>query len=737
MALSKALLATLALAMAAVLAVIAFSPVGANAAAVTTEGSITDDSGQVLSGVVVDLLGPGNSAVLFTTVSGEDGSFTLVSDEGDYTLRLTTTNGRILEFASVVIDGAPVELVIFPEGEEVQVEALAPEVLIDGVTQPLEAYSVELRNGDEYQSEESAGFDPINGTIPGSVNVTAFVGDTVDITYDINLLNGQAFRVFITSVTIAGNDQISAPPIELTQTDIRVFDQDGLPLTEPWSLEITYGSPSLQAGGIAYPTFSVSRNGTNEASLALPLGPQPTGATFQTTNNNLETALNFPALTTNQPTVLLVLGAAGDVQALFDADSDGVADAVDNCPFGPNTNQADADEDGIGDACDDITPPEVTGALNANEFGWLNDAAAVITWTAVDPQPSLGLSGPSVLTAGGLNEGVATYTSPEFCDDQDNCATGDLEVRLDETPPLVTLNAPANGTSVLADDYVPPTCDASDALSGLDGTCTLIVSEPTNVGGALEITATATAADQASNITTVSSTFLVILDAEAPTIAAIADIAANEEGWRKEAVTFTFTCEDAQSGVANCPAPVTVSTEGANQFFTVAATDNAGNVGELLVSGINIDLTEPTLTFNIPETTITYSDLIVQTCEADDALSGLASLICPDESLTGADLGEGTHLLVAEAADLAGNTSSAEIAITVELTTNDILNVAAGYVADAGNQGNGLLQPLENHLASGNQENACKKLDQSKLLTSDEKEILLELIGDFFDAPCP
>jgi len=48
-----------------------------------------------------------------------------------------------------------------------------------------------------------------------------------------------------------------------------------------------------------------------------------------------------------------------------DSDGDGIPDAVDNCPFVPNPDQADSDNDGVGDACDNC--PLVANADQATD----------------------------------------------------------------------------------------------------------------------------------------------------------------------------------------------------------------------------------------------------------------------------------------------------------------------------------------------------------------------------------
>ena len=58
-----------------------------------------------------------------------------------------------------------------------------------------------------------------------------------------------------------------------------------------------------------------------------------------------------------------------------DADRDGIADPLDNCPYDPNNDQADSDGDGYGDACDRFSDLG-NGTVRDNDTGliWLKNA---------------------------------------------------------------------------------------------------------------------------------------------------------------------------------------------------------------------------------------------------------------------------------------------------------------------------------------------------------------------------
>src|SRR5205807_4242614 len=108
-----------------------------------------------------------------------------------------------------------------------------------------------------------------------------------------------------------------------------------------------------------------------------------------------------------------------------------------------------------------------------------------------------------------------------------------------------------------------------------------------------------------------------------PVITAQVSPASNAAGWNNTNVTVTFTCTDNSSGVATCPAPVTVTTEGANQVVSGTATDKAGNSASTSVS-LKIDKTPPSLTIASPANNSTVSTATVQlTGTASDALSGI------------------------------------------------------------------------------------------------------------------
>lgn len=68
-----------------------------------------------------------------------------------------------------------------------------------------------------------------------------------------------------------------------------------------------------------------------------------------------------------------------------DADSDGIPDAEDNCPYTPNPNQADTDGDGVGDACDNCIDIPNPGQEDVDLDG-IGDACDVV-YVSIDIKP--------------------------------------------------------------------------------------------------------------------------------------------------------------------------------------------------------------------------------------------------------------------------------------------------------------------------------------------------------------
>jgi hypothetical protein len=155
------------------------------------------------------------------------------------------------------------------------------------------------------------------------------------------------------------------------------------------------------------------------------------------------------------------------------------------------------------------------------------------------------------------------------------------------------------------------------------------------------------------------------VDNDPPTITASVSPSPNASGWNNSPVTITFTCSDKTSGVASCPSPITINTEGANQIFSGTATDLAGNTASASVT-VNLDMTPPTVTGSInppPDAGGYNSSAVTVNFTCADALSGVASC-SPAVSVTT----EGTTQVPGTATDVAGNTAS--ITITVNISFN-------------------------------------------------------------------
>jgi hypothetical protein len=162
------------------------------------------------------------------------------------------------------------------------------------------------------------------------------------------------------------------------------------------------------------------------------------------------------------------------------------------------------------------------------------------------------------------------------------------------------------------------THEGSDPVTATEDTAdTTLTCTATNAGG------------------TMAESFTVQRDATPPTIAASATTADGAAyappTWVNQPVTVTYSCDDATSGVASCPAPQTFGDDGEHSA-SGTATDAAGNSAGTELGPIRIDTTAPSVTasrtpaanqfgWNNTPVTVSFS--------GTDGLSGVQSCSAP------------------------------------------------------------------------------------------------------------
>jgi hypothetical protein len=245
----------------------------------------------------------------------------------------------------------------------------------------------------------------------------------------------------------------------------------------------------------------------------------------------------------------------------------------------------------------DRVKPAIEGTRTpaANGFGW-NNTNVVVAFDCEDADSGVASCSPASTTL--ENEGEGQQVTGTAIDVAGNSASATVDgVNIDKTgPKLAGAATTAPNAAGWYKHDVTVDWTAEDGLSGIDPATdpedSVITGEGDNLG-----TGAVSAADKAGNVST-ASVDGVKIDRTATTINGAPVREPNGAGWYGGEVSVAFSCSDALSGVAKCPAAKVLRDNGADQSVTSdPAEDLAGNVAAgRTVGGINIDGAAPQTT---------------------------------------------------------------------------------------------------------------------------------------------
>jgi hypothetical protein len=282
----------------------------------------------------------------------------------------------------------------------------------------------------------------------------------------------------------------------------------------------------------------------------------------------------------------------------------------------------------------------------------------------------------AALPDGALTIGLASQ------DDSGNAATATRTVTVDNTAPAVTITAPALAGGVyrtlnVAWTTVEPNVAATTAE--VDG---VAIANGGGVSAEGPHTLTVTVDDRAGNRTTVTRTFTI--DTAAPTIS----LTAPADGAHvRGPVTITFAATDPNPGAtatatldgAAITSPHTLNVEGPHTLV-VNATDAAGNPAAAVTRTFTIDNTAPTLTVTAPASGSFVRGPVTPTFSATDNFppATVSATLDGNPFLSGTPINtEGSHTLVVNAVDRAGNAAPAVTRTFVLDNTAPVISVTA------------------------------------------------------------
>jgi hypothetical protein len=262
----------------------------------------------------------------------------------------------------------------------------------------------------------------------------------------------------------------------------------------------------------------------------------------------------------------------------------------------------------------------------------------------------------------------------------------------------IPVDLPAGDTEFRADlaqqlnmliDGRPATVLAENGLADFTGTVTFEVVVPDDV----------VATSDSGLLPIVGGASPEPADTTPPASTALVDPAPGTTGWNNGPVTVHIGASDADggSGVASItvatsgsqsePATrtagnsvdVPVSAEGTTTV-TYSAADAAGNVEAPRSVTVRIDRTPPAVVFSGNAGSYTADQQVAITCQAADALSGVASTTCKPVTGPAYEFALGENSLSATATDNAGNTGSGTTSFTVTADAASVANLTVRFV---------------------------------------------------------
>ena len=292
----------------------------------------------------------------------------------------------------------------------------------------------------------------------------------------------------------------------------------------------------------------------------------------------------------------------------------------------------------------------------------------------------------TIPTASSLSDGTYVLTAAAN-DLVGNIGTASATFVVDTVPPTAIIQSPA-ANAIFSNSAPGVVLQYQDDNSGVNIANIVFTVDGVNQTSILTIGATQaigtlpaladgvhtiqlTVFDRAGNSSSVvSQTFTT--DTVPPLIAVSVLPLPNSAGWNNTSVTVTFTCADTGSGIATCPAPLVVATQGAAQSFCGQAVDAAGNSSLPACAILNIDETPPTITASAspaPNAAGWNTSAVTVTFLCADALSGVAT--CPPpQTISTAGAGQ---IVSGTATDVAGNTASAQLTLNISKTPPQIV----------------------------------------------------------------